>query len=173
NYLIYKIAERIVDGVLTKDAKTAKENEFIIRALESKHEVNFPLTNGKTVKLKGIIDRIDSVNDQIRIIDYKTGFAKDISVKTEEIELVYQKEDKAKQLQLIFYAHLFYGDSTYQNRPIELCIYPIKFPNKELIKLSVDKSTTIDYSIVEKSTPPMSLLIEEILNQEVPFKQPD
>ncbi len=173
NYLIYKIAERIVDGVLTKDAKTAKENEFIIRALESKHEVNFPLTNGKTVKLKGIIDRIDSVNDQIRIIDYKTGFAKDISVKTEEIELVYQKEEKAKQLQLIFYAHLFYGDATYQNRPIELCIYPIKFPNKELIKLSVDKSTTIDYSIVEKSTPSMSLLIEEILNQEVPFKQPD
>lgn len=171
NYLIYKIAERIVDGVLTKDAKTAKENEFIIRALESKHEVDFPLTNGKTVKLRGIIDRIDSVNNQLRIIDYKTGFAKDISVKTEEIEVVYQKEDKAKQLQLIFYAHLFYGDAKYQNQPIELCIYPIKFPNKELIKLSVDKNTTIDYSIVENSTIPMALLIEEILNQEIPFKQ--
>lgn len=173
NYLIYKIAERIVDGVLTKDAKTAKENEFIIRALESKHEVDFPLTNGKTVKLRGIIDRIDSVNNQLRIIDYKTGFAKDISVKTEEIEVVYQKEDKAKQLQLIFYAHLFYGDIKYQNQPIELCIYPIKFPNKELIKLSVDKNTTIDYSIVENSTIPMALLIEEILNQEIPFKQLD
>ena len=173
NYLIYKIAERIVDGVLTKDAKTAKENEFIIRALESKHEVDFPLTNGKTVKLRGIIDRIDSVNNQLRIIDYKTGFAKDISVKTEEIEVVYQKEDKAKQLQLIFYAHLFYGDAKYQNQPIELCIYPIKFPNKELIKLSVDKNTTIDYSIVENSTIPMALLIEEILNQEIPFKQLD
>ncbi len=173
NYLIYKIAERIVDGVLSKDTTTAKENEFVIRALESKHEVDFALTNGKIVKLKGVIDRIDSVNNQIRIIDYKTGYAKDISVKTEEIETVYQKEDKAKQLQLIFYAHLFYADKENLTKDIELCIYPIKFPNKELIKLSVDKNTTIDYSIVENSTAPMSTLIEEILNQEIPFKQPE
>lgn len=173
NYLIYKIAERIVDGVLSKDTTTAKENEFVIRALESKLEVDFTLTNGKIVKLKGVIDRIDSVNNQIRIIDYKTGYAKDISVKTEEIETVYQKEDKAKQLQLIFYAHLFYADKENLNKDIELCIYPIKFPNKELIKLSVDKNTTIDYSIVENSTAPMSTLIEEILNQEIPFKQPE
>ncbi len=173
NYLIYKIAERIVDGVLSKDTTTAKENEIVIRALESKHEVDFALTNGKIVKLKGVIDRIDSVNNQIRIIDYKTGYAKDISVKTEEIETVYQKEDKAKQLQLIFYAHLFYADKENLNKDIELCIYPIKFPNKELIKLSVDKNTTIDYSIVENSTAPMSTLIEEILNQEIPFKQPE
>lgn len=173
NYLIYKIAERIVDGVLSKDVTTAKENEFIIQSLESKHEIDFSLTNGKIVKLKGVIDRIDSVNNQIRIIDYKTGYAKDISVKTEEIETVYQKEDKAKQLQLIFYAHLFYADKENLNKDIELCIYPIKFPNKELIKLSVDKNTTIDYSIVENSTAPMSTLIEEILNQEIPFKQPE
>ncbi|MGV0997379.1 PD-(D/E)XK nuclease family protein [Empedobacter falsenii] len=173
NYLIYKIAERIVDGVLSKDTTTAKENEFVIRALESKHEVDFALTNGKTVKLKGVIDRIDSVNNQIRIIDYKTGYAKDISVKTEEIETVYQKEDKAKQLQLIFYAHLFYADKENLTKDIELCIYPIKFPNKELIKLSVDKNTTIDYSIVKNSTASMSTLIEEILNQEIPFKQPE
>ncbi|WP_038336305.1 PD-(D/E)XK nuclease family protein [Empedobacter falsenii] len=173
NYLIYKIAERIVDGVLSKDTTTAKENEFVIRALESKHEVDFALTNGKIVKLKGVIDRIDSVNNQIRIIDYKTGYAKDISVKIEEIETVYQKEDKAKQLQLIFYAHLFYADKENLTKDIELCIYPIKFPNKELIKLSVDKNTTIDYSIVENSTAPMSTLIEEILNQEIPFKQPE
>ncbi|MGV0848130.1 PD-(D/E)XK nuclease family protein [Empedobacter falsenii] len=173
NYLIYKIAERIVDGVLSKDTTTAKENEFVIRALESKHEVDFTLTNGKIVKLKGVIDRIDSVNNQIRIIDYKTGYAKDISVKTEEIETVYQKEDKAKQLQLIFYAHLFYADKENLTKDIELCIYPIKFPNKELIKLSVDKNTTIDYSIVKNSTASMSTLIEEILNQEIPFKQPE
>jgi ATP-dependent exoDNAse (exonuclease V) beta subunit len=173
NYLIYKIAERIVDGVLSKDVKTAKENEFIIQSLESKHEVDFTLTNGKIVKLKGVIDRIDSVNNQLRIIDYKTGYAKDISVKTEEIEVVYQKEDKAKQLQLIFYAHLFYANEENLNKEIELCIYPIKFPNKELIKLSVDRNSTINYSIVKHSTEPMSKLIEEILNQEIPFKQPE
>lgn len=173
NYLIYKIAERIVDGVLSKDVKTAKENEFIIRSLESKHEVDFELTNGNHVKLKGVIDRIDSVDNQIRIIDYKTGYAKDISVKTEDIETVYQKEDKAKQLQLIFYAHLFYANKENLDKEIELCIYPIKFPNKELIKLSVNGNKITDYSIVENSSQPMSKLIEEILDQKTPFKQPE
>ena len=173
NYLIYKIAERIVDGVLAKDKQLAKESEFIIKALESKHEIDFTLTNGKTVKLKGVIDRIDSVNNQIRIIDYKTGYASDISVKTEDIETVYQREDKAKQLQLIFYAHLFYNNIENRNKDIELCIFPIKFPNKELIKLKVDKNTLIDFSIVEHSIEPMSALIEEILNQSIPFKQPE
>ena len=173
NYLIYKIAERIVDGVLSKDEKTAKESEFIIKALESNHEIDFTLSDGKNVKLKGVIDRIDSVNDQIRIIDYKTGYASDITVKTEEIETVYQREDKAKQLQLIFYAHLFYDNAANRNREIELCIFPIKFSNKELIKLKVDKSTTINFTIVENSTEPMGKLIEDILNQSIPFKQPE
>lgn len=171
NYLIYKIAEKIVDGVLSKDLKTAKENEFIIQSLEIKNKIDFTLTNGKTVKLSGVIDRIDSVNNQIRIIDYKTGYADDIIVKTEEIESVYKKENKAKQLQLIFYAHLFYADKANLNKDIELCIFPIKFPKKDLIRLKVDKSSVIDSSIVENSKEAMSTLIEEILNPDIPFKQ--
>jgi len=173
NYLTYKIAERIVDGVLEKDLKTAKESELIIKSLESQHEIEFTLTNGKKVKLKGVIDRIDSVNNQIRIIDYKTGSTKDIAVNSNDIETVYQNKDKDKQLQLIFYAHLFYNEPTNQQEKVELCIYPIKFPKKEMHKLKFDKETVIDSSIVEISKEPMSVLIEEILNQKIPFKQPE
>ena len=171
NYLVYKIAERIVNGVLEKDKITASTTEFIILQLESKHEVPFLLSNGKEVKLRGIIDRIDQVDGQIRIIDYKTGFTKDIKIDSEKVNVVFEDSDKAKELQLSFYAHLFYGNPANRNREIELCIYPIKFPKKELFKLKLDKSTIIDQSIIELTTDPLSTLIEEILNPNIPFQK--
>ena len=171
NYLVYKIAERIVNGVLDKDKKTAKQSEFVILQLESKYEVPFQLTNGKTIKLRGIIDRIDQVDGQIRIIDYKTGYTKDIKIDSEKVNVVFEDSDKAKELQLSFYAHLFYGNSAFSNREIELCIYPIKFPKKELFKLKLDKSTIIDQSIIELTKEPLSHLIEEILNPSIPFQK--
>ncbi len=173
NYLIYKIAERILDGVLYKDQRTAEKNEMIIWSLESKHTIPFTLNNREAVKLKGVIDRVDSVNGQLRIIDYKTGYASDISVKTDDIYKVYEDSDKAKQLQLIFYAHLFYADPANADKEIELCIYPIKFPNKELIKLKVDKETILNSKIVADSTEHLANLIEEILNPAIPFTQPE
>lgn len=171
NYLVYKIAERIVNGVLDKDKKTALASEFILLQLESKYEVPFQLTNGKMVKLRGIIDRIDQVDGQIRIIDYKTGYTKDVKIDSEKVNVVFEESDKAKELQLSFYAHLFYENPSYSSREIELCIYPIKFPKKELLKLKWDKSTIIDQSIIELTHGPLSNLIEEILNPSIPFQK--
>lgn len=173
NYLIFKIAERILDGVLTKDENTASAHEMIIWSLESKHSVPLTLNNQQEVLLKGVIDRIDSVDNQLRIIDYKTGYATDISVKTEEMNRVYEDSEKAKQLQLIFYAHLFYADPNNAQKAIELCIYPIKYPNKDLIKLKVDKETVLDRQIVDDSKMHLANLIEEILNPTIPFSEPE
>lgn len=170
NYLVYKIAERIVNGVLEKDCKTAENSEFIIKQLESKHCIDFELSNGRLVKLQGVIDRIDQVDGQIRIIDYKTGFAKDVKIDSEKVNVIFEESNKAKELQLAFYAHLFFSNPENLNKSIELCIYPIKFPKKELFKLKLDKSTTIDNSIIELTKEPLSLLIEDILNPNIPFQ---
>lgn len=170
NFLVYKIAERIINGVLEKDKNTAINSEFIITHLESSHEIDFNLDNGKTVKLYGIIDRMDCVDGQIRIVDYKTGFAKDLKIDSEKVNVVFEDSDKAKELQLCFYAHLFYANPMNKNKTIELCIYPIKFPKKELFKLKLDKSTIIDESIIDLTNKPLSALIETILDPSIPFE---
>ena len=171
NYLVYKIAERIVDGVLDKDQKLAEKSELIIRELESKHLIDFQLSNGKMVKLKGVIDRIDQVDGQIRIIDYKTGATKELKIDSEKVDIIFSDSDKSKELQLSFYAHLFYANQANISKEIELCIYPIKFPKKDLYKLKLDKSTLINNSIINLTSDPLSHLIEEILNPSIPFQK--
>lgn len=170
NYLVFKIAERIIDGVLDKDKTLASTSELIITDLERRFETDFTLSDGRIVKLNGVIDRIDQVDGQIRIIDYKTGSTKEIKIDSEKVDVIFEDSEKAKELQLSFYAHLFYGKQENIGKNIELCIYPIKFPKKELFKLKLDKSTLINQFIIEITNDPMRKLIEEILNPNLPFE---
>ena len=80
-------------------------------------------------------------------------------------------DNKAKYLQLITYAHLYYNEIQQQEEEIQLSIYPIKFLNKEPIYLHYNKSTMITYKIVEDSLTYFQNLIREILNPEIPFEE--
>ena len=61
-------------------------NEIILIALEKKMEIPLEILDLKTsIKLKGIVDRIDKRNDIIRIIDYKTGLIKENEVLVKDI----------------------------------------------------------------------------------------
>jgi len=168
--LVRHIALRIVEGVLTKDQKTAKETNFSILELEKKLSYKFDL-DGKTIYLKGFVDRIDEVDGIKRIIDYKTGYTTDIKIKSEKLEDVFIDEKYSKALQLIFYAHLYYHEYQNKNENIQLCIYPIKFPNKEMIKLELDGETTISYDLVENTKENLENMIREIINPTIPFQE--
>ena len=52
--------------------KVCYNSRIKIISLEKKLEHNLTIKN-QNVKLKGIIDRIDMFNDEVRIIDYKSG----------------------------------------------------------------------------------------------------
>ena len=170
NLLVHHVAKRIVDGVLTRDESTAKNDELIILELEKKYELDFQLDDYQ-IKLKGYIDRIDSVNGLKRIIDYKTGYATDIKIKSEKLDEVFADAKHAKALQLIFYAHLFLRQEGNQNEKIQLCIYPIKFPKRDLFKLNIDNEDVIEYSTVENTQEFLENLIREILNSDLPFEE--
>ena len=73
NIIIRDVIEKYVLKILKIDADIAP---FEIISLEDTYEIEIPLNiNGfsEKVKLGGKIDRVDKLNDQIRIIDYKTG----------------------------------------------------------------------------------------------------
>lgn len=169
NHLVYQIAHSFIQNVIKADQNLAKTNEFVIHELESLLETNFSLNNGKVVKLKGFIDRIDELNKVKRIIDFKTGNVTEatLNVNSGKLENVFSDAKFSKPLQLIFYAHLYFGNRKDSN--VQFGIYPLKNPKKGLIPLKLDGETIFDDQILIQTKEHLSNLIEEILNPEISF----
>jgi hypothetical protein len=121
------------------------------------------------VKLTGKIDRVDSLNGTKRIIDYKTGSVDDGSLKLtgDKLPQIFTEDKFGKSLQLVLYAHLFFG--SHENQTVQFGIYPLKFPKKGVVTLSLNGDFDFDNGIVELTGNGLSGLIEEILNPEIPF----
>lgn len=76
NMLVYNVIKKYVSLQLEYDAAFADNNSIEFIDLEGKYSMDFPIViDGEriAIRLGGTIDRIDKVNDEVRIIDYKTG----------------------------------------------------------------------------------------------------
>lgn len=106
NFLIGEMIRKYVEKILERDSKLTP-----FRYLESERRVNrlFPLTDARTqIQLKGFIDRIDEVNNAIRIIDYKSGNGTTIF---SSMESLFDKEstDRPKAVMQVFMYAWMYG----------------------------------------------------------------
>lgn len=70
NYLIGEMIRKYVKRTLEIDARFTP---FLYRESERRVGATLRLTDGRTPRLKGFIDRIDEVGGFTRIVDYKTG----------------------------------------------------------------------------------------------------
>jgi ATP-dependent helicase/DNAse subunit B len=123
NYLSFTMALELTKRFL-KHEKSFIQNtgkSIAIEALEEKLEHSLEIDifgTKKTVKLKGFADRIDSIDDEIRIIDYKTGKVDKSDVGksysrpkwegTDEELLVKLSIDCKHFFQLMTYTYLYY-----------------------------------------------------------------
>ena len=104
NIIIANTAEDYVKRLIDRDINSCNKGDKI-KILEV--EKNFSreiVCNERKVKIRGKIDRIDLINDEVRLVDYKTGKLVEkhmVNVKSmEEIK----NESGVYALQLLFYA---------------------------------------------------------------------
>lgn len=115
NLLIEQVSERYITNYLKKELSIIKETKqtLLIKNLEEnistqiEIRLNNDANNMLNVKVKGTIDRIDQLGDDLRLIDYKTG---NIDPKTDlklpDVEALLTNPKKAKVLQLLIYKYL-------------------------------------------------------------------
>ena len=94
NFLSYKMALKLTEKFLKSEVEfLSQQKELVfIESLEAHYEQEVEieiLGEKKKVRLRGFIDRIDSVGGKIRIIDYKSG-----KVKPEEVK--FKKGDNSR-----------------------------------------------------------------------------
>lgn len=101
NSIIASVIDTMISRFLDNEHNIVKENS--LRILCTEKELSFHLNN---VELHGFADRIDLLNDKLRVIDYKTGsvnpYDVSISVNAQQLQDMHDKS-----IQLIMYKYLF------------------------------------------------------------------
>lgn len=175
NYIHKSIAERVVKSIIEYDLELVKAgNKLMILDVERKFEnLKFFLNDEKTdfVEFTGYIDRIDKLNDTLRVIDYKTAKAKNLNLtfvssrsdKTEDL-LTDEKYKQALQLCIYLY-YIEKNSSEFSFRNVQSGIWSFAEVGLGVQSLNFNDGDLTTGLISIKN------LILKILNPEIPFEE--
>ncbi|MFO0494612.1 MAG: PD-(D/E)XK nuclease family protein [Flavobacteriia bacterium] len=174
NLLSFRMAIELTKRILEEERKflLTQTSPVFIEYIEIEMHAHVNITvNGqpKAIALKGFIDRIDSVNGKIRIIDYKSG-----KVKAEDVSMSGYDPDTSLMdyfsttkhaIQLALYTYLYQQNSG--QFPESANIYSLVNLKGGLFPL---QSTSLDYNEI---TLLFEAFLQEVVNQlydkEIPF----
>ncbi|MDR2119867.1 MAG: PD-(D/E)XK nuclease family protein [Tannerella sp.] len=121
HYLTGEIIRKYVLKILEHDARMTP---FRYIGSEKKMQTALRLTDGREVRLKGFIDRIDEADGALRIADYKTGIKKPLEYKTMEALFDPADPDRPSAVMQVFtYAWMYGADDA---RPVRPVVYYVR-----------------------------------------------
>ena len=154
NLIFIEAIKEYIENTLNFELDQIKNQNSRIKiiSLEKKLEFNLKIKN-QNVKLKGIIDRIDTFNDKVRIIDYKSGNVNLGVLDIKNIDKVKIDHKYSYLLQLLFYKYLYEINNTkIQIEEIGICSLkkrnlPFQFVNNQS-NLSLEEIQVIISDII-------------------------
>jgi len=161
-YLTYEVIKDYVTKTLEADASLCKNTgEIELVLLEEKLEVelSLPEISPKPFKIRGLVDRVDRLNNTLRIVDYKTGSVTPSELKVETISEVFTNHKKGKALQLLCYALFLYRSEKWNT------VY-----NEEVSAYVFSTKSQTYLPLIERKKP-MSLTTDKIKEFEEQLKQ--
>jgi CRISPR/Cas system-associated exonuclease Cas4 (RecB family) len=182
NLLIAKVATRFVKNFLQQETDFIKKSsdqkraltilrleEFCDTIIEMKTKEGKPLS----VKLKGFIDRIDIIDETLRIIDYKTGIVKSEELKFSAWDQLISEPLLSKSLQLLIYSYLF--SKKYYSENVQTGIITFRNLSKGFMAVNCPDSNekVINKDILMKIEEIIVDLFSQIYSKDIPFSQTD
>jgi len=180
NRLIFEVANRFVVNFLVQEKKLLKDenNQLKIIATEENlsaeieiEGIDFP------VKIHGNVDRVDELNGEIRIIDYKSGMVKSSELKVLNFEQLREKE-QYKAIQVLLYAFLYTKSKRYNiSKNLKGGIFSFKNLNQEFLAINFSSNyrnpdTTITQEKLDEFLEEIKGYIKEIFNPAIGFLEP-
>lgn len=153
NRLIFEVANRFVYNFLNqeKELLTDSNNRLKIIATEKKLEtvinidgLNFP------IKIHGNVDRIDELNGEIRIIDYKTGKVERKNLNASDFSRLRDK-DYHKAVQVLLYALLYNKTTNFDfSKPIKAGVISFKNLNQGFLGVNFSSNYRSKDEVITK-----------------------
>ena len=168
NLIIYAVLKKAIIQLLEIDIKKIKKGTHIeIVDVEAKLDVDLTTSKSKIkYKLKGTVDRIQRENNQIKIIDYKTGNLNSSNLSFKDYNEIIQK-NKKEAFQLLTYCLMF--NKTYKPEKLMAGIISFKKINQGFLALKKSKNLYYESSEINNFKKVIDQLIEEIFNQKIDF----
>ncbi|WP_299435683.1 PD-(D/E)XK nuclease family protein [uncultured Aquimarina sp.] len=178
NLLIFEVAKRYIYNFLKAEEKIIKSGSQIkIIAIESnlKTQLNIPELDFP-VCIKGKVDRIDELDGQLRIIDYKTGKVNKSDVVLMDWDVITEDYKYSKAIQILAYAYMQHNEKSL-SRSFQAGIISFKNLKEGFLKFGTKASVRgkVDYEITtevfDEYLLQLKKLITEISTLEVPFTE--
>ncbi|WP_432412375.1 PD-(D/E)XK nuclease family protein [Rasiella sp. SM2506] len=178
NLIIFEVAKRYVENLIAQDT-TEVENGNTIKILHIESNLVFKLDIPELdfpVSIHGKVDRVDSYNGQMRIIDYKTGNVQQGDLEVVDWTALATDYKFSKAFQVLTYALMLYGNIPFEKA--EAGIISFKNMGSGFLKFSTkdaDRSRNKDQNITKETlalfSEELKKLILEICNPKIPFTE--
>ncbi len=176
NKLIYEVAVNFVKRFIENEIIEIKNGNTIkILGLEQKISSEFRFNSFDfPIKFKGIIDRIDTYNGTIRIIDYKTGAVTPTQLKAAHFDDKIMDYKFSKVLQVLLYSCIYSAENKIDNKTLNAGIISFKKHKNGFMPVNFsEKSKETDFEITRERQQlflnEIELLLQEILDIDAPF----
>ncbi|WP_299062948.1 PD-(D/E)XK nuclease family protein [uncultured Polaribacter sp.] len=180
NRLIFEVANRFVNNFLGQEKELLKDKNNQLKIISTEEtlatEIEIEGIN-VPIKIHGQVDRVDELNDVLRIIDYKTGMVSSADLRVVDFEKLREKEQH-KAIQVLLYAYLYVKSKKYNfSKPLEGGIYSFKNLNNGFLSINFSSNyrkpdVEITEEKLEEFMDEIKTYIQEIYNLETAFIEP-
>ena len=127
--------------------------------------------NGKErdVAFKTKADRIDRIDGQLRVIDYKTGNVEGKNLKADNLDTTEWQKIEDKWFQVMFYAWYYVKLHT-MDEPVLTGLYPLRALGSEFMPAYIGTEKEMTKEHFDKFEELLSGVLAEIMDSDVPFK---
>jgi hypothetical protein len=179
NLIAFEVAKRNIYNFLIQEKHNIENgDELFILSLEKEHSAEIVHPNLPfPIRIAGKVDRIESRSNTIRIIDYKTGKVEANKLKINTFEGLTLDLANDKIIQLLCYALMFQNNPLIGNYNVEVGIFSFKNMKAGFLPFTYGKGrgivgeTVITTEFLENFKEELVILIQEILNPAISFKE--
>jgi CRISPR/Cas system-associated exonuclease Cas4 (RecB family) len=173
DYLLQSVIKELIARIMLIDKETPN---LEIMSIEETFGFDFELDSSNKIFIKGIFDRLDLVNNQLRILDYKTGSG-ELAI-PKDFSVIFSNSDYKIVFQLLLYVYIFTKQQNGEKRKEHLVgkeilagAYLLKKNSKSITFLN--KGKAIDEDLLDLFEDHLHQLIGNIMSPEIPFTQTD
>lgn len=169
--LVYRVIVTYIQRFIDHEIQQLSQHQVKLLELEQPYEVRLDIPAlDFPVKLKGTLDRVDTIDGMLRIVDYKTGSVEPRQVKLPHWEALITDYDKSKAFQLLCYAFLYHEH--HHPAVMQAGIYALKHLGQGFLPFTTGRNPTeIDAPLLAAFATSLEQLVLEICNAEVPFAE--